>query len=93
MLNSDEIESFEQHEAFSDEDLSGKDFTATKEIGGKKITKHFGVTISKRRASHSQKMYPNVPQVHIHHLSTDWQIKEALMTLFPITQPITEERQ
>ena len=82
MLDSGKITDFERYEPFSAEDHAGKDFMAVKIVKKKRVTKYFGITMSARRLSHSQKLHPDVPQLYIPYHSTDWHIRGSIMTLF-----------
>ncbi len=62
MKNEKVITSFEKHPHHSTEDQDGKDFTVTREIEGKIVTRHFGVTISVRSWGMSKTRHPHTQQ-------------------------------
>lgn len=82
MLDKGWITDFERYEPFSPEDHAGKDFSVTLILGSRRVTREFGITMSRRRLGHSQKLHPDVPQIYMPYESTDWQIKGMIIILF-----------
>ena len=77
-----QIDVFNRHEHHSDEDHAGRDFTIWKIVGGERVEKTFGVTISMRRWNYSKCLHPDVKQFCFPIGTNDTTIQRRILELF-----------
>lgn len=76
------IAAFVRHPHFSPSDLRGKDFTAVKLVGERRVAKSFGVTVSPRSSLRSNTKHPRIPTWWFPEGTSDERIRNRILTLF-----------